>query len=288
MALPTFLIIGAGKAGTTSVNYYLGLHPEIQMSPRKETNFFAGPPNGKPYAIGQVESVEEYEQLFDPAVGVRGETSPNYAAYPIRSGAPARMKELVPEAKVIYLVRDPVSRSVSHHQHLRASSGEKRTLPELLAETPDFSQTATTCFSLYATQLEQYLPHFPQERILVLDQADLQRDRGGTLREIFEFLEVDPDFTSPEFDAQLLQTKDRRTYPAGYDVFVHKVLHPAGRVISPPLRRSLRTGFERALFRPLPPPELDDASRERLEEVFAPEAERLRAMTGKPFAGWSV
>lgn len=288
MTLPTFLIIGAGKAGTTSVNYYLGLHPEIQMSPLKETNFFAGPPEGKPYAIGQVERLSDYERLFDPSTPVRGEASPNYAAHPVRTGAPERIRRLIPDAKLIYLVRDPISRAVSHHQHLRASSGEKRTLPELLRETADLTTTPTTCFSLYATQVELYLEHFPQERILVLDQADLQRNRSESLREIFSFLEVDADFSSPEFDAQLLQTKDRRAYPAGYDVFVRRLLAPPGRLISPRVRRSLRRNFERTFFPPLPPPDLDDASRARLEELYAPEAERLRALTGKPFAGWSV
>lgn len=288
MALPTFVIIGAAKAGTTSLHYYLGLHPEIQMSAVKETNFFAGPPNGRPYALGQVGPLEQYERLFDATVPVRGETSPNYASYPLRPGVPERIKELVPEGKVIYLVRDPIARVVSHHQHIRAASGEKRTLPELLREIQDPTQTTTTCFSLYATQLERYLPHFPQERILVLDQADLLREREATLREVFEFLAVNPDFTSPQFDAKLLQTKDRRTYPAGYDTFVRRFLAPPGRLISPPVRRFMRRTFERAMFKPLPPPELDDASRQRLAEIYAGEAKRLRALTGKSFATWSV
>lgn len=288
MALPTFIIIGAGKAGTTSLHYYLGLHPEIQMSAVKETNFFAGPPNGKPYAFGQVEQLDEYERLFDPAVPVRGETSPNYAGHPLRSGAPERIKELMPEAKLVYIVRDPVARSISHHQHLRAAAGEKRSLGEVLKDTPDPSQIATTCFSLYASQLDRYLAHFPQESILVLDQADLLTDRDSTLRELFSFLAVDDSFTSPQFDAELLQTKDRRTYPAGYDRFVHRVLEPPGRLISPPIRRFIRRTVEKAVFSPLPPPDVDDESQRILEELFADEAARLRALTGKPFAGWSV
>ena len=116
MALPTFIIIGAAKAGTTSLHYYLDLHPEVQMSAVKETNFFAGPPNGRDYELGQVESLEAYEELFDAAVPVRGEASPNYANDPIRAGAAKRIKGLIPEAKIIYLVRDPVEEEAGRRQ----------------------------------------------------------------------------------------------------------------------------------------------------------------------------
>ena len=86
-ALPTFLIIGAMKCGTTSLHYYLRQHPQIQMPTMKETNFFA-PPEGIPYYTGTkvIKTVDEYKRLFDSAFDVRGEASPSYTEYPRRKG----------------------------------------------------------------------------------------------------------------------------------------------------------------------------------------------------------
>src|SRR5258708_4333366 len=130
MALPTFFIIGAGKAGTSSLHHYLDQHPEIQMSSNKEPHFFAGPENGFPYAMGRVSGLKEYERLFDPAFSVRGESSPGYTSYPRRQGVPERIRELVPDAKFIYLARDPIARTVSHHLHRIAVAGQRPPLSD--------------------------------------------------------------------------------------------------------------------------------------------------------------
>jgi hypothetical protein len=288
MALPTFIIIGAAKAGTTSLHYYLDLHPEVQMSAIKETNFFAGPPDGRDYELGQVESLEAYEELFDPTVPVRGEASPNYTNDPIRAGAPERIKELIPEAKIIYLVRDPVARTVSHYRHRVSVSGERRSLREVLEESPEPAELGETCMSLYASQLENYRRCFPEENILVLDQADLLASRDAVLRSVFAFLSVDETFTSRHFSAERLKSSDRRTYPSGYNRFVRRAIAPAMRWMPPHIRHSLRRNAERHLFPPLPEAPLESDLRSRLEQLYGPEVERLRALTGKEFATWSI
>jgi len=288
MALPTFIIIGAAKAGTTSLHYYLDLHPEIQMSAVKETNFFAGPPNGRDYELGQIESLEAYEALFDPAVPVRGEASPNYANDPIRAGAAQRIKGLIPEAKVIYLVRDPVSRTLSHYRHRVSVSGERRSLRQVLDDSPEPSELGETCMSLYASQLESYLRCFPEQSVLVVDQADFLTDRDTVLRTVFSFLAVDETFTSRHFSTEKLKSSERRTYPSGYNRFMRRAVAPAGRWIPPHVRHSLRRNAERYLFPPLPEPTLESDLRARLEQLYGPEVERLRALTGKEFATWSI
>ncbi len=288
MALPTFFIIGAAKAGTTSLHHYLDLHPEIQMSAVKETHFFSGPPNGKPYELGRVETLEEYEALFDPSIPVRGEACPSYASHPFRQGVPERIRELVPEAKFIYSVRDPVERTVSHYRHRVSVGGERGSLREVLGECSDPRQLRETCMSLYASQLENYLRFFPPEQILVVDQAELLSDREAVLRQIFAFLGVEPTFTSRQFDAELLKTSERRTYPVGYNYFVRRVAAPSLRRVPAPLRRSLRRKLEKRLFPPLPEATLDEDLRARLESLYGGETERLRALTGKDFATWSV
>lgn len=288
MALPTFIIIGAAKSGTTSLRYYLDLHPEIQMSNNKEPNFFAGPENGIPYApMRRISRLKEYEELFDSTVPVRGEASPSYTNYPRRRGVPERIKDLVPEAKFIYVVRDPVERTVSHYQHSVASGGERRSLQEALSDLSD-PLLPWTCHSLYATQLELYLEHFSADRILVVDQADLLANRRDALQDIFAFLSVEPLFDSARFDEELFKSSERRTYPASYAYLVEHVLAPPVQWLPVRLRQSIRGSVERLLWPRLEEPTLDDASRARLENLYAGEVERLRALTGKTFASWSL
>ena len=287
MALPTFFIIGAGKAGTTSLHYYLDQHPQIQMSSEKEPHFFAGPANGFPYAMGRVSRLDEYERLFDPTIAVRGESSPGYTSYPRRQGVPERIKELVPDAKFIYLVRDPIARTVSHHQHRVAVDGERRSLAEALGDLSD-PYSPCICASLYASQLDRYLRSFPHERILVVDQAELLADRRSTLGEIFSFLSVDPEFGSDRFGEELYKSDERRVYPPGYASFIQRMVVPRVQWLPARVRRSLRNSAERALLPRVPEVILDDELRARLQERYASDAERLRKLTGKAFAAWSV
>lgn len=286
MTLPTFFIIGAAKAGTTSLHHYLEQHPEVQMSAVKETNFFAGPPNGIPYPFGRVDDLRDYETLFDPAFAVRGEASPSYTTAPRRAGVPQRIKEMVPGARFIYLVRDPIDRLVSQYQMLVTNGKERLSFREVLArlDTADPHSFYLTCQSFYGRQLELYLEEFQQERILVLDQAQLQGNRELTLESAFEFLGVDPGFRSPAFESELLKGGERPRYPRR----LKPALRTPLKMLPPGFRNRLRTSFERSFLSPVPRPELEPAERDRLRELFAPDAVRLRELTGLRFETWSV
>jgi hypothetical protein len=286
MVLPTFFIIGAPKAGTTSLHFYLDQHPQIQMSAVKEPRFFGGPENGIPYPPDRVGNREEYERLFDPAFEVRGEASTDYATHPRRQGVPERIAELVPQAKFLYLVRDPVARTLSHYQMRVALMGERRSPREALSDLTDLYSPYISP-SLYASQLELYLREFPQERVLVVDQADLSAERRSTLSRIFAFLEVDDAIDSSRLEEELLSSRQWRTYPVGYADFVARSVSPLIQWIPQGLRRSVRRSLERVLWPPLDT-EIDDELRASLEEFYAPEVERLRAITGMTFSTWSV
>jgi hypothetical protein len=284
--LPTFLIIGAVKAGTTSLHHYLGQHPEIQMSAVKETNFFSGAANGVPYPVGRVESLDEYERLFDPAFDVRGEASPGYSNHPRREGVPERIEELLPGVKLVYIVRDPIARAVSHYQMQVGLGEEQRAAAEALT---DLSEPRTSYIppGLYASQLELYLGRFPQERILVVDQADLLRDRGPTLEKVFAFLGVEQAVSFSRFDEELMSASQWRAYSPAYRR-LRGAVAPALRWLPQALRDSLRGSVEQAIWPPLEKPEIDERLRERLEEIYGGEVERFRALTGKTFPSWSI
>jgi Sulfotransferase domain len=286
MALPTFFIIGAPKAGTTSLHYYLDQHPQIQMSAIKEPRFFA-PPLNPLNEKRRVNRLDKYEQLFDATVGVRGEASPNYAEYPFRQGVPERIRERVPGAKFIYLVRDPVARTLSHYDHQVATEGERTPLDEALSDLSD-PRLPYVCASMYGLQLELYLRQFGEQRILVADQAELLTNRAAVLREIFGFLEVDDAFDSPHFGVERNKGDEHRTYSPRLATFVGRTIRPRIQWLPPQVRQTLRRSGERAFLPVAQKATIDAGSQARLAEFYAGEVERLRELTGKTFPTWSV
>lgn len=284
MALPTFFVIGAPRAGSTSLYQYLSLHPEIAMSRVKEPHFFVD--NVRPPAV-QVDDLGDYEALFSPDAQVRGEASPSYTCYAQHTGAPERINALLPQAKFIYLVRDPIDRTVSHYLHRVAVESERRSFPDALGDIGD-PANPYTCPSRYATQLERYLRFFALSRILVVDQHDLLVDRLRVLRDVFSFLEVDERFANEDFNEKLGASDDRRKYPAGYQRAASRAAATPLKFLPRRARRAMRATVERVLFPPLEKPSLSPELRHSLEELYAPEASRLRTITSREFATWSV
>jgi hypothetical protein len=287
-ARPTFLIIGAMKCGTTSLHHYLRLHPEVQLPQLKELNFFSGPPSRFPYPAGskRIERLEEYERLFDPMAKARGEASPNYAVYPRRVGVPERIKAVVPGAKLIYLVRDPVARTVAQYRLQVATANEKRSLGEALSNLAD-PYSIYTCPSFYAMQFDQYLQHFRQDQILVIDQADLLYQREATLRKIFHFLSVDDSFVSPKFAERLNTRNDHRQY-SQFVVLSRLARRTPLMRLPRSTRVFMRRSIERVVSRPLEDVTLDNDTRRRLEELYVDDVTRFRSLTGEAFGSWSI
>jgi hypothetical protein len=272
--LPTFIIIGAMKCGTTSLHHYLGAHPDVCMPLKKETDFFVAELN---YGRG----LAWYESLFTRAAKARGEASPHYAKTWRFTGIPERMHSLLPGARLIYLVRDPLQRMISQYNHLYASGLEHRPVAAALAAAlDDESPSAYLNDSSYHRNLAPFLSKYSLDQILVLAAEDLQHQRQATLRRVFEFIGVDSDFQSPAFERtwHTSSAKFTRRKTLLNRLFSRKVLHIL-------LRRRWNPAC-----RPLPPPrcELDGSLRRRLIERLAPDISALRRLTGQPFAGWCV
>ncbi len=168
------------------------------MSRPKELNFFIEERNWS-------RGLDWYKAHFDAEANVRGEASPNYTAFPQHEGVPERMASVVPDAKLIYMVRDPLERIAAHWVHNYAKRREKGTL----AETLIHPNTSYVTRSLYAMQLERFLAHYPKEQILVFQQSELRHKRMETLRQVFEFIGVDPDFNHPRFEQERHQTSGK-------------------------------------------------------------------------------
>jgi hypothetical protein len=271
--LPNLIVIGAQKAGTTSLHFYLGLHPQISMSAVKELNFFSGPD------WNWDRGLDWYESHFDESRPVRGESSPSYASYPWVQGAPERMAAIVPDARLIYLVRDPIERMISAYVHRRASGFERRPIAEVFSD-PRFYASGYVAHSRYHQQLLRYLEHFDPQRVLVVDHAELLRQRQTVLRRVFGFLGVDDAFSSHRYDT-LKNTSGARLRGGRAAARARRLLEKA--------RAPARARVELALVRAAPRPRLDDELRRALvDRFFREDVARLRELTGQRFESWSL
>lgn len=278
--LPNLIVIGAMKCGTTSLRYYLRAHPEIFMA-RGGLNFFVAEEEGNWHR-----GAEWYESQFG-AARIRGDTSPRYANYPLARDVPERMHALVPEAKLLYIVRDPIERLISHYCQYWAAGKEDRSLAQALDGIDDSPQTNPyVCRGLYFLQIERFLRCYPRAQLLVLYQEDLRDRRLATLQEIFRFLGVDESFSSPEFERISHRTADkRRLSPIGSRLKqsgAMRILGEASPRAHRRVERAVASAFGRTFPRPTPPPRL----REKLNEIYREDTRRFHDLVGGEPPPW--
>jgi sulfotransferase family protein len=266
--LPNLLIIGAAKCGTTSLHEYLALHPEVEMSRQKELQLF----NRDDWR----ERLDWYAAQFPQGAAVRGESSPTYTFHPFLPSVPERAREVIPDARFIYLVRDPIERAIANYVEMYSLKLEHRPIDEALAD--DDPANPHVCSSRYATQLERYLDCFDPERVLVVDSGDLRDSREETLRRVFRFLGVDPGFTSAEFERE----HNPRTMKVRYGEIGWWMVERGVGTRRPGRAGHLVGPIKRLLSRPIER-SVSPATHERLADRLGPEVERLRALTGLPF-----
>ncbi|MGH2964947.1 MAG: sulfotransferase family protein [Solirubrobacterales bacterium] len=276
-ALPNLLIIGGLKCGTTSLHHYLSVHPEIEMSRPKELNFFVAELN---WPLG----ADWYGAHFDPVARVRGESSPHYTNRPRFAGVAERIHSVLGEPRLIYGVRDPIDRMLSHYLHNVGGGYEERELTEAFADP----QSSYVARSRYAYQLEPYVETFGPDRIEVVSREELKRERPGTMRRVFAFLEVDPEFTSDQFEREW----ETGTAKGGsrFRIMDKAVRLPGLRALDRNFDRlpeSLRWVVERIVHDPrageVEKPELPTDLRDWLRGLFREDVERLEELAGRHF-----
>jgi hypothetical protein len=277
--LPNLIVIGAMKAGTTSLHHYLSLHPEIFMSDDKEPSFFTVEKNwhrGLPW----------YESLFATERPIRGEASPDYTKFPLIGGVPERIHSVLPNTKMIYLVREPIERIVSHYIDAYSFGRVHKPLNRELA---DFESHHFVNCSRYHMQLERYLEYFDADQIYVLTTDELRDDRQATLRGVFDFLGVNSSFYSYEFEQVLYRADEkRRKTKLGYVLvrFAETVRSSRLRRYASPKLMLPVHAFNARTSRPIPRPKLDESLHRELVDFLRPDADSLRAFTGKSLANW--
>ncbi len=298
--LPNFLIIGAAKAGTTSLHHYLGQHPDIFMCPRKDTFFFnfagkapdfGGPGDNEWYEDRAVIDPDDYRSLF---ANVSGETAVGEActAYLYDAEAPARIHDQMPHAKLIAVLRDPVERAYSSFlQQIRDGLETTDDFAEALALEPD--RMARNWRPLwhyrrrgyYFEQIVRYLEHFVRSQLHFCLYDDLRDDPTRMLRDIFTFLGVDAGF-QPDVSVR----HNRAGIPSSRLLYRMVMTPNAVKSIAKPLLPERLRGAIRSAVTESPAtlrrPPLPADIRRRLIADYSADIEQLQDLIQRDLSGW--
>ncbi len=206
---PSFIIIGAQKSGTSSLFRYLSQHPQITPSYRKEVHFFDGGlnPNVDNFKKGEPWYRAHFPLKQNASNNQKSfEASPLYMFNPL---TPQRISELIPEVRLIAVLRDPVERAISHYFHekrkgreplpiMKALQSEEERLSPVITKqdykNDIFIHHSYKARGVYHEQLKRYANFFPMSNILVLNSLTFFTQPHDALRRIYEFVGVDSEF----------------------------------------------------------------------------------------------
>ena len=275
---PNFFIVGTPRAGTSSLWAYLKCVPGVYMPSHKEPHYFATPVRerylGRPIldfgAYSRVRNRAAYLKLFENAKDeiAIGEASASYLSDP---EAPDRIKQAVPEARIIMILRDPVERVYSHYL-LNVNNGWERARFEVAARMDLYLEP-----SFYAKQVERYLDVFGPDHVKVLIFEEFIQEPTKSVAQILKFLGVNAEppaivgvaynsFVAPRwpFIGPIMRCRPVRV--------IIRLLLP------PPIRRIIRT---KMLGRKANKPPMPDTARKYLEEAFLSDVLRLERILGR-------
>lgn len=296
MMLPNFLIIGAAKSGTSSLDRYLAQHPDIYMPKKKEAHIFSIPdfperfngPGDEGMNEETIRNREDYERLFDGVQGQHavGESSVFYLYYP---GTAKRIYEANPNMKLIVMLRNPVDRAFSAYMHVVRDERETLSFEDSLAQEairrvnhyePMWLYRE---LGLYADQLTRFYDVFPREQIKVILFEDFARNTEKWVSEVFEFLGVDP---TVSIDTGLRHNESGLPKSRALFNFISKP-NPIKEIFKPLVPEALRERIGiQAKSMILERVTMDPHTREELTSFFKPDIERLSALIGQNLDRW--
>lgn len=289
---PNLFLIGAMKSGTTTLHELLAQHPQISMSEPKEPCYFVDPGQlqklwPEMWGMGFWKSEPSYLALFGdkPGALVLGESSTDYAKRPKIDGVVERIAAFNPEARFVYIMRDPVERTLSHYWHMVEHRGERRAPLQAIREDPHYTEV-----SYYAYQLQPYLERFGRSRVHALTFESLKRDPQTAVRAVFEWLGVEGDFIPQALSAARNATpegvRQKRAGMGVLDRLRHSAVWDAvGPVIPPALRRVGVAMVERKI--PRREVDMRDVI-EHLRPRQQAQTRELAVLLGRPFDEWKT
>jgi len=276
---PNFIGIGAQKCASTWLYEILADHPQALLAESKELDFFS-----YHYESGY----QWYENHFPAQDGapVRGEISPSYFHCP---ATPERVYEYNPDVQLILCLRNPVERALSNHKHevrIGHLQGHDLSFENSLRNNPQYIDQG-----MYATHLTRWLRHFDRRQMLVILFDDVQSNPEAVARQVYTFLGIDPHHVSSVLNkasnpSYVNRSKFLEHLKNHVRSMVRKLhLGPIWRGIGDLGFRTLYRALNRAPSSSVIPP-LEAATREFLDERFAPEIDQLEAILNRDLGCW--
>ncbi len=277
--LPNFLVIGAHKAGTTTLYEHLRRHPDVFLAAHKEVHYFSE----HNWQRGR----QWYESLFDDAGEARavGEASPGYTCWPLFEHVPERAAALVPSTRLVYIVRHPIERLISHYRHDATFWDESQPIDDAVLDHRRYVSR-----SMYSLQIEQWRnAGYADDQILVITTEDLRDQEAETLARIFRFLGVDDSFRPPTVGEVFNGGAGLRRPRGRVEALRRSGLHRTVRGMVPAaarqwLWRRMTVAVDPALVNVTIRPETEAT----LRELLQPDLRRLRSYLSEDFDCWGL
>lgn len=283
MVLPSFFLCGAPKAGTTSVYHYLDAHPDVHMSEPKEPFYF--------YHADRA-TLEEYsERYFGEYDGEHavGEGTTGYMGHP---EVPARIAQEIPDARLIFLLRNPIDRAYSEYwYHLqRGKYRPNTTFSEVIrGEDDDTLGVGIIGLGMYYDHLVRYEQHFDRSQMLVVLFDRLVSEEDRFLEDLYSFIGVDDAFVPGEMNQH-----NSTRYPKSMSAYqiVDALWRPVREALPSTLLQAakpLRSIGKHMVYGgggTEEKPEMSPEDREYLREVYREPNRKLSAWLGKDLSHW--
>ena len=290
MTKPDFFIVGAPKCGTTALCKYLDQHPDLFIPPIKELYYFCSDIMVKINKAPRANTLEEYLSFFaDGDEKICGEASVLYLVSEI---AAQEIKNFNPNAKIIIMLREPVSLMYSLHS-MNVANGymaikdfklalEKKTWGLPYREVVKFTE-----------QIQRYFDCFEREQVHIIIFDDFKNDTNKIYKETLEFLGVDPNFKTeftprnPNRQVHSASLQKMIIHPPSKVLEIGKFLFPFPRSVRRKFLENIKKRLKRFNTQTAPRPSLDPEFHRSLQKELAPEVERLSFLLGRDLTFWS-
>ncbi|MEB3309869.1 MAG: sulfotransferase [Snowella sp.] len=291
--MPNFLIVGAAKAGTTALHTYLQQHPQIYMTPDKETNFFAFEGQTLNFqgigdeAINQfsITNLATYQDLFAGVTSeiAIGEACPLYLYHP---KAPHNIAQSLPDARLIIILRNPVDRAYANYLHLIRDDREpEKDFAQALQAEPERIEKNWEWFwhyvqlGYYGQQVKRYYDLFDKSQIRVYLYEDLVKHSDWLIQDLFTFLQVDTSF-QPDMSIR----PNKSGVPK--NPLLHQLLtkpNPIKSLLKPLFPAKMRQKIQ---HNNLETPKLSAEVRQSLTALYQEDLLQCQALIGRDLSAW--
>jgi len=286
--LPNFIIVGAPKAGTTSLYHYLSEHPEVFMSEPKEVNYFSKieiEQQGLYYQDFKAKDLKSYEAIFNSVSNeiAIGEGSVSYLFYP---ETPKKIKATIPDVKIIILLRDPIERAHSHYLMDFRMGLVNLSFEEIVYKTSDHKKIDLFYqqyieLGLYYKQIKRYIDTFGNAQIKIFLQEDLKNNTEKVIFDLYSFLDID--------NSIIIDTNQQHN---AFSMPKNKVIHQLyssyiiRSLIKTIFTEKIKEKIKNIFFERKKKPKLNYKTKEYLQKIYFEDIKKLESLINQDLSQW--